>query len=74
MYRPNTGHKQYDVFGAETYLPKKKLEKLKASKEYAFYKLIFSNINEDLFSVLYSDKKSRPNAPINAMVSADQRQ
>lgn len=70
MYRPNTSHQQRDIFGVETYLPKKKLDKLKASKEYTFYQLIFCNINEDLFSVLYSDKKSRPNAPINAMVSA----
>lgn len=70
MYRPNTRHQQYDVFGVETYLPEKKLEKLMTSKEYSFYRLIFCNIDEDLFSVLYSDEKSRPNAPVNAMVSA----
>ena len=70
MYKPNTSHFQQDIFASEMFLPKKKFEKLKHSKEYSFYKLIFCNINEDLFSVLYSDKKSRPNAPINAMVSS----
>ena len=46
---------------------KKKIEK---SEEYTFYNIIFSNIDEDIFSQLYSDKKSHPNAPINAMVAS----
>ena len=46
---------------------KKKIEK---SEEYTFYKLIFSGIKEDIFAGLYSDIKSRPNAPINAMVAS----
>ena len=70
MYQPNTHHQQYDVFGVEIYFPKKKLEKLMTSMEYTFYRPIFCNIDEDLFSVLYSDEKSHPNAPVNAMVSA----
>jgi len=40
------------------------------SEEYHFYNLIFCHIDEDIFSLLYSDKKSRPNAPVNAMVAA----
>ena len=31
---------------------------------------IFPNINEDLFSVLYSNKASRPNTPVNVIVGA----
>ncbi|MBU8601241.1 hypothetical protein KM917_14050 [Virgibacillus pantothenticus] len=34
-----------------------------------FYRLIFSQINEERFSVLYSDKISRPNKPVNLLVS-----
>lgn len=34
-----------------------------------FYRLIFSQINEERFSVLYSDKASRPNKPVNVLVS-----
>jgi len=32
--------------------------------------LIFCNIDENMFKSLYSDKKSRPNAPINTMVAS----
>jgi len=70
MFKENKRHLQNDLFSAELMLPEKKLKKLRSSSEYAFYKLIFSNIDEERFSVLYSDKKSRPNAPVNAMVSA----
>jgi len=45
-------------------------QEVKESSEYYFYNLIFCNIPEDIFAKLYSDKKSRPNAPINAMVSS----
>lgn len=70
MFKENKNHIQKDLFSAEMMMPEKKLKKLHASCEYAFYKLIFCNIDENQFSVLYSDKKSRPNAPVNAMVSA----
>jgi len=70
MYKANTRHYQQNIFGAEMLLPEKKKEKLHRSKEYAFYQLIFCNIDDSLFSCLYSDQKSRPNSPINAMVSS----
>ncbi|MFA1823008.1 transposase, partial [Virgibacillus oceani] len=34
-----------------------------------FYRLILTQINEERFSVLYSDKASRPNKPVNVLVS-----
>ena len=40
------------------------------SRELWFYELVFKRIDEKLFAPLYSDEKSRPNAPINSMVSA----
>lgn len=70
MFRENKKHFQGDIFGFEIQLPKSKLKKLYKSKEYYFYKLIFIRINEKDFSVLYSDKKSRPNAPINVLISS----
>jgi hypothetical protein len=45
-------------------------KKVKQSEEFHFYNIIFRNIKENLFEPLFSDKESRPNAPINAMVSA----
>ena len=70
MFRKNTEHLTPDLFGIQNTLPESMLEKVHKSEEYHFYKIIFSHIKEDIFKVLYSEKKSRPNAPINAMVSA----
>lgn len=70
MFKENTGHLQKDLFGFEQLLTPSLQKSLLKSKEYHFYHLIFRNIDEKIFSVLYSKKKSRPNAPINAMVAA----
>jgi hypothetical protein len=70
MFRKNTSHLQSSLFGIASQLPKAKLKKLKKSKEYDFYRLIFCGINEKDFSVLYSDNSSRPNAPVNSLVAS----
>jgi hypothetical protein len=70
MFKKNTKHTQSNMFGLFNTLPERMKKKIERSEEYTFYKLIFSSIKEDIFSGLYSDKKSRPNAPINAMMSS----
>ena len=70
MFRKNTSHLQPSLFGIASQLPKAKLKKLKKSKEYDFYQLVFCKINEKDFSVLYSDNSSRPNAPVNSLVAS----
>ena len=70
MFRKNTSHLQPSLFGIASQLPKAKLKKLKKSKEYDFYRLVFCKINEKDFSVLYSDNSSRPNAPVNSLVAS----
>jgi len=70
MFRKNTSHLQSSLFGIESQLPETKLKKLKKSKEYDFYQLVFCKINEKDFSVLYSDTSSRPNAPVNSLVAS----
>ncbi|NVN97610.1 transposase [Candidatus Nomurabacteria bacterium] len=70
MFKENNKHHQRSIFGIENTLPTKLMKKLLESEEYCFYKIIFCNIKEELFSDLYSDKMSRPNAPINCLVSA----
>ena len=70
MFKQNTKHLQKNLFGLLSLLPQALQKEAKASSEYHFYNLIFCHISEDIFSKLYSDKKSRPNAPINAMVSS----
>jgi len=70
MFRKNTSHLQSSLFDIESQLPKAKLEKLRKSKEYDFYRLVFCKINENEFSVLYSNNSSRPNAPVNSLVAS----
>ena len=70
MFKKNTKHTQADIFGLFNTLPERMKKKIEKSEELTFYRLIFCNIKEDIFSKLYSDAKSRPNAPINAMVSS----
>jgi hypothetical protein len=70
MFKPNVDHAQDDLFSPMYQLPAEKQKKLRASKHWCFYELIFCQIDETLFACLYSDKGSRPNAPINTMVAA----
>jgi hypothetical protein len=70
MFRKNTSHRQPSLFGFASQLSQVKLKKLKNSKEYEFYRLVFCKINEKDFSVLYSDNCSRPNAPVNSLVAS----
>ncbi|MBN2455336.1 MAG: transposase [Sedimentisphaerales bacterium] len=70
MFRKNTSHIQHSLFGVESQLLQTKLKKLKKSKEYDFYRLIFCRIAEEDFAVLYSDTSSRPNAPVNSLVAS----
>jgi hypothetical protein len=70
MFKANTSHLQQEFFSAVNQLSKDKKAKLMASAQWQFYLLIFCQIDESLFTPLYSKKGSRPNAPVNAMVSA----
>jgi hypothetical protein len=70
MFRKNTSHLQPSLFGITSQLPQAKLKKLQNSKEYEFYRLVFSQIKEEDFAALYSDMSSRPNAPVNSLVAS----
>jgi hypothetical protein len=70
MFRPNLKHQQTSFFGIQNVLPTRLQKKLQQSKEHFFYETIFCNIKEEDFSVLYSEKVSRPNAAVNCLVSA----
>jgi hypothetical protein len=70
MFRKNTSHHQSSLFGIASQLSEAKLKKLRKSKEYDFYRFVFCQINEKDFSVLYSDSCSRPNAPVNSLISS----
>jgi len=70
MFKENTTHFQQSLFGIENQLSESKRKKLQQSKEAVFYKLIFCSIDENDFIPLFSDKGSRPNAPVNALVAS----
>lgn len=70
MFKKNTKHLQPSLFGLTNSLPESMQKDIEKSSEFHFYNLIFCNIREELFASLYSDKKSRPNSPINAMVAS----
>ena len=70
MFRQNTGYKQRNLFGLLNTLPSALQKEAMNSEEYCFYHIIFQNIKETFFEPLYSDKKSRPNAPISTMLAA----
>jgi len=70
MFKKNTKHLQTDIFGMRNTMPETLKKHAVNSEEYHFYNIIFCNIKEKIFSVLYSEKKSRPNSPINSLVAA----
>jgi hypothetical protein len=71
VFRPNQTHSQQDFFGMEAQLPSDLWNRLRESKEFAFYERIFCRIPEEHFANLYSESAAtRPNAPINVLVGA----
>jgi len=70
MFKTNQHHLQGNLFGFDHYLPDKQQKELSGTEEKAFYDLIFSQIKEEEFACLYSETYSRPNAPVNCLVSA----
>lgn len=59
---------QTSLFDPINQMPKYLQDILNKSWAKAFKDYIFSQINEERFSVLYSDKTSRPNSPINVII------
>jgi hypothetical protein len=68
MFKANN---QRDLFSFENQLLHNEQQKLlEKTQEKSFYNLIFSNIKETDYKVLYSDNASRPNSAVNILVSA----
>jgi hypothetical protein len=71
MFRKNTKHQQPALISAASELPEKQLKRLESSWAGTFYKEFFSRIDEQSFAVLYSEKDSRPNVPVNVLVGLE---
>ena len=71
MFRENDQHLQFGIFDTFQQMPEKVRQRLENSWAGTFYREFFCRVDESPFAVLYSDKPSRPNAPINILVSAE---
>lgn len=68
MFKTNN---QPELFTFETQLLDNEQQKaLEKTPEKVFYNIIFSHIKESDYKVLFSENGSRPNAPINVLISA----
>jgi hypothetical protein len=71
MFRKNIKHQQPALISAASELPEKQRKRLENSWAGTFYKEFFSRIDEQSFAVLYSEKDSRPNVPVNVLVGLE---
>ena len=68
MFRKNDQRQKSLLFGPEMILSPALLVQLQNSWAQTFREEVFERIDETLFEPLYSDKDSRPNAPVNVLV------
>jgi hypothetical protein len=71
MFRKNEVHRQPPLLSPVRLLPEKQRQRLAASWAGVFYREFFSRLDETIFAVLYSEETSRPNIPVNVLVSLD---
>lgn len=71
MYEPNQRHLQAPLFSDLDHLSEKARTRLDESWGGVFYREFFCHLDEDPFAVLYSDAPSRPNIPVNVLVSLE---
>jgi hypothetical protein len=71
MFRKNDSHNQPPLLSPVRLLPEKQRHRLEASWAGVFYREFFNRVDETAFAVLYSDKTSRPNIPVNVLVSLE---
>jgi len=71
VFKKNESHRQGTLFSSASLLPDKLRQRLEQSWAATFYEEVFCRIDENLFSVLYSEKTSRPNVPVNMLVALE---
>src|SRR3970040_2351702 len=71
MFRKNTKHQHPALISAASELPEKQRKRLENSWAGTFYREFFCRIDESVFVVLYSEKDSRPNVPVNVLVGLE---
>ena len=71
MFRTNRSHLQGSLFNTISELSEGARKVLENSWAGTFYKEVFCRIDEEALAVLYSENASRPNVPVNVLVSLE---
>lgn len=71
MFKKNTTHQQPALISAIQDLPDKQRARLEQSWAGTFYREFFCRLEEETFSVLYSEQPSRPNVAVNVLVGLE---
>jgi Transposase domain (DUF772) len=72
MFRKkNKRHIQPPLISEVSQLPERQFSRLEQSWAGVFYREVFSRLDENAFSCLYSDLPSRPNIPVNVLVGLE---
>jgi len=69
MFRKNDRHLQETLFSSVRDLPPKLRDRLEQSWAGVFYRQCFCRLDESLFAGLYTELDSRPNTPVNVLLS-----
>ncbi|MEQ6391364.1 transposase, partial [Bacillaceae bacterium S4-13-58] len=69
MFKHGKKEHQKSLFDLDILGPSSMTGRLQKTWAEGFFHTVFLNVNEDRFAVLYSDKLSRPNKPVNILVS-----
>ncbi|OQA41369.1 MAG: hypothetical protein BWY52_02588 [Chloroflexi bacterium ADurb.Bin325] len=71
MFRANRPHLQPALISNVNELPETRRQRLAQSWAGTFRTEFFNRLEEEAFAVLYSERPSRPNAPVNVLISLD---
>ena len=71
MFRANTSHLQGSLCSTVNELPEPAQKVLANSWANPFYEEVFCRIDEEALAVLYAAQASRPNVPVNVLMSLE---
>lgn len=71
MFKENRSHEMPELFSEKNLMPDNLRKRFENSWAKDFYDEVFCRIDENIFEVLFSDKYSRPNTPVNIYVSLE---
>jgi hypothetical protein len=71
MFRENQEFHNPSLFKKETHYPKYIQKRLETHWSTVFFEKLFSKIDENIFSDLFSSNKGRPNTPVNVLMGLE---